>query len=93
MISHYIKSALRHFTRHKLYTAINVFGLALGVCGCLIIFLIASFEFSFDRFHPDKDRIYCVDASVPDNTAFDRGHWNSVPPPMADAMRSEMSGL
>jgi putative ABC transport system permease protein len=93
MIGAFFKSALRHFRRHKLYTTINTLGLAFGICGCLIIFLIASFEMSFDKFHPDKDRIYCIDASIPDGNSFDHGHWNSVPPPMADAMRSEMSGL
>jgi putative ABC transport system permease protein len=93
MIINYFRSTLRHFKRHKLYTTINILGLALGICGCLVIFLIANFEFSFDKFHPDKDRIYCIDASLPDNTAFDRGHWNAVPPPMPDAMRSEMPGL
>ena len=93
MIGNYFKSAWRHFTRHKLYTSINIIGLALGICGCFVIFLIARFEFSFDKFHPDKERIYCIDASVPDNSSFDRGHWNSVPPPMPDAMRDETSGL
>ena len=93
MIGNYFKSAWRHFTRHKLYTLINIMGLALGICGCLVIFLIANFEFSFDKFHPDKKRIYCVDVSVPDNASFDRGHWNAVPPPMPDAMRNEMSGF
>src|SRR5215831_1534219 len=93
MIGTFFKSAIRHFTRHKLYTVINALGLALGICGCLIIFLIASFELSFDKFHPDRDRIYCVDASVPDGNSFDNRHWNSVPPPMPDAMRNEMSGF
>jgi putative ABC transport system permease protein len=49
--------------RHKTYSAINVMGLALGICGCLVIYLVAGFEFSFDTFHPDKERIYCVDIS------------------------------
>lgn len=96
MISNYFKTAWRHIIRHKHYTAINIVGLALGICGCLVIYLIASFEFSFDTFHPDKDRIYCVDASLSSaSNGHGHGieHWNAVPAPLPDAMRSEMSGL
>jgi hypothetical protein len=46
--------------RNKLYTLVNVLGLALGICACLGIYLIAGYEFSFDTSHPDRDRIFCV---------------------------------
>ncbi len=58
MFKIYFKTAWRHIMRHKTYSAINVMGLSLGVCGCLVIYLITNFEFSFDTFHPDKERIY-----------------------------------
>jgi len=93
MFSNHLKNAWRHILRQKTYSAINVMGLALGICGCLVIYLIASFEFSFDTFHPDKERIYCVDVSMEGNPDPDHAHWNSVPAPMPDAMRNEMSGL
>ena len=60
MLKNYFKIAWRNITRHKTYTIINVLGLALGICACLVIYLTTSFEFSFDRFHPDKDRIYRI---------------------------------
>ncbi len=65
----------------------------MGICGCLIIYLIASFEFSFDSFQPDKDRIFCIDAGIANNSYSGADHWNSVPAPLPDAMRREMSGL
>lgn len=40
VISNYLKTAWRHIMRHKVYTAINIMGLALGICGCLVIYLI-----------------------------------------------------
>ena len=52
MFKNYLKIAWRHIMRHKTYSAINVMGLSLGICGCLVIYLVASFEFSFDTFHP-----------------------------------------
>lgn len=60
MFKNYFKIAWRNITRHKIYTIINVFGLALGICACMVIYLITSYEFSFDRFHKDGDRIYRI---------------------------------
>ena len=60
MLTTYFKIAWRNITRHKVYTTINVLGLALGICACMVIFLITRYEFSFDRFHPDEDRIYRI---------------------------------
>ena len=43
-----------------MYTAINVLGLALGICACIVIYLITSYDLGFDKFHPDKERIYRI---------------------------------
>jgi putative ABC transport system permease protein len=87
MFKSYWTLAWRTLVRNKLYTLVNVLGLALGICACLVIYLIASYEFSFDTFHPDHDRIFCVDAGM------HGGHWNCVPGPMPAAMRREMTGF
>jgi len=50
--------------RQKVYTVINVLGLAIGICACLVIYLVTSHEFSFDTFHRDKDRIYRITGEV-----------------------------
>ena len=60
MLQNYFKIAFRNILRNKTYTIINVLGLALGLCACIIIYLIADYEFSFDRFHPHKNRIFRV---------------------------------
>jgi hypothetical protein len=52
--------AWRNIQRHKAYTAINVMGLALGICACIVIYLITAYEFSFDKFRPDGNRIYRI---------------------------------
>jgi putative ABC transport system permease protein len=87
MFKSYWTLAWRTLVRNKLYTLVNVLGLALGICACLVIYLIASHEFSFDNFHPDRDRIFCVDAVLYG------GHRNCVPGPMPAAMRREMTGF
>ena len=60
MLINYFKIAWRNISRHKIYTIINVTGLAFGVCACLVIYLITSYDLSFDRFHPDGERIYRI---------------------------------
>jgi putative ABC transport system permease protein len=64
MIKNYFKIAWRNISKHKIYTTINVLGLALGICACIVIYLITDYELSFDKFHPDKERIYRIVGEV-----------------------------
>ena len=92
MIRNYFKIARRNLARNKVYTIINVAGLALGISACLIIYLVASFELSFENFQPDKQRIYRIvcDMSSP---LFGRQHAGTVPDPAPAAIREELSGF
>jgi predicted permease len=60
MFLNYFKIALRNLRRNKIFTFINVFGLAIGINACLIIFLIVNHELNHDTFHADKERIFRV---------------------------------
>ena len=53
-----IRIALRNFLRNRLFSFINIFGLALGLAAGLFVILMIYFETSFDNFHPDSDRLY-----------------------------------
>ena len=60
MIKNYLTIAIRNLMRHKLYTSINVLGLAIGLaCGILILLYIQQ-EFAVNRSHTLGDRIYNV---------------------------------
>ncbi len=52
MLTNYFKVAFRLIAKHKAYFLINVLSLTLGICACTVIYIVASFEFSFDSFHP-----------------------------------------
>lgn len=58
MIKSYWTSAWRMLVRNRVYTLINVLGLTLGICACLVIWVIVRYEFSWDRNHPDGKQIY-----------------------------------
>jgi putative ABC transport system permease protein len=57
MIRNYLKIALRHLQRNKLYAMVNILGLAIGISSCLLIGLYIWDELRYDRFHKNADRI------------------------------------
>jgi putative ABC transport system permease protein len=60
MLKNYFKTAFRSLLKNKAFTAINIVGLAIGISAAMIIYLIVQYDFSFDKQHPDGDRIYRV---------------------------------
>ncbi|HYD14549.1 MAG TPA: ABC transporter permease [Allosphingosinicella sp.] len=54
----YMTVAWRAMQRDPLFTIINLFGLAVGLAGCLLIVLFIRYELSFDDWLPDGDRVY-----------------------------------
>ncbi len=60
MIKNYLKVAFRNILRHKVYSLINIFGLAIGMALCLLILVYVQDELSFDGFHEKADRIYRI---------------------------------
>lgn len=58
MLKNYFITALRILMRQKAYSFINIFGLTLGITCSLLIILFIVDELSYDRFHPDGERIY-----------------------------------
>lgn len=58
MLGHYLRIALRNLLRHPLYSLINIVGLAVGLCSCLLIALFVRHEYSYDSFFADAQQIY-----------------------------------
>src|SRR5689334_20610987 len=57
MFRNYIKTALRNLRKNKLYSAINIFGLAVGLAACLLIGVYINHELSYDKFNVNANRI------------------------------------
>lgn len=60
MFKNYIKIAWRILTKHKIYSAINILGLAVGLAGAILTFLFVQHELSYDRFHENTKNIYRI---------------------------------
>ncbi len=57
MFKNYFKIALRHLQKNKLYSLVNICGLAVGIAGCLLIGMYIWSELSYDKMHKNADRI------------------------------------
>ena len=53
--------AVRNLTRNKVFSFLNIGGLALGIAACIVTLLFVNNEFSFDHFHKNGERIYRLD--------------------------------
>jgi putative ABC transport system permease protein len=58
MLKNYLKIAFRNLLRNKGFSAINIFGLAVGMGGAILILLWIQNEMSYDLFHKNKDYLY-----------------------------------
>ena len=58
MLKYYLKHALRGILKHKLFSAFNIIGFAVGFAVCIIIALFVYREYSVDSYFPDADRVY-----------------------------------
>ncbi len=60
MFKNYLKLAYRNLTKNKENSFIHLFGLTIGLTGCLLIGLFVLDELKYDRFHPDGGRTYRI---------------------------------
>jgi len=85
MWRNYLTVGYRALARSRSYAAINIVGLALGLAACLLILLYVRYETGFDKWLPDSDRIYQVQA-----TWHEKGqpvtHSQKSPVPVRDAL-------
>ena len=87
MFKNYIKTAFRSLYKNKGFTAINIFGLALGLATCLLIVLYVVDELSYDRYNTKADRIYRVNADL--KLGENRKDYAVTMPPLAKTLVAE----
>ena len=87
MIKNYFKIAWRNLQKHKSFSFINIFGLAMGIAAFWLITLYVTDEWSYDRYNTKADRIFRV---------AQHGQWNGgkfdlavTSPPYAPTLKAE----
>lgn len=64
MFLNFLTVALRNITRELAFSTINILGLAIGMASCMVILLWVAFEWSYDDFHPNNERIVRIERST-----------------------------
>lgn len=91
MFKSFLIISARYIRKNRLYTFINVSGLALGVACCAIIFLMIRFETSFDNYHKNAERIYRVNLNYQTSQGTELSGYNFTP--LTEAVRRELTGI
>ena len=87
MFKHNFTISLRNLQKQKLYSIINLGGLAFGLVCFILILLYVQHELSYDQFHENADRTYRIVQQRPTSTGFD--YWAVTSPAMAGTLMQE----
>lgn len=94
MFRNYFKTAVRSLLRHRFFSAINIFGLAVSMTICMAIMMLVADQMTYDRFNTNRDRIYRInsqiihsDGTVSDNITSTSAH------PLGEELRNNYTGI
>ena len=62
MLKNYIKVAYRNLLRYKVYSIVNIVGLALGITSTILLALFVQNELSYDNYYPEAENMYRITA-------------------------------
>ena len=88
MFRNYIKIAARNLFKQKVYSFINIFGLAIAIAFCILIFLFVRDEVTHDSFHQKAERIFRVNILSKNEDGSMSPH-AMTPPPLGPAFQEE----
>src|SRR5690625_3391119 len=87
MFKNHLKSAIRRLLKNKTLTIITVLGLSIGISAALVIYQIVQYDYSFDQYEPDRDRIFRV--------VTQGNNWKNagVPSPLHEVIQEGIAGV
>ncbi|MEP6737377.1 MAG: ABC transporter permease [Chryseolinea sp.] len=85
MFRNYLKVGIRNILKYKMFSFINVFGLAVAMSICMLIILMLMDRFRYDKFNEKCDRVYRILSSTENG----RQPYATSPQPLADVIKSE----
>src|SRR5450432_2983626 len=83
MIKNFLKIAWRNLFKHKVYSLINILGLAVGITSCALITLYVMDETNYDKHHEAGNRTYRIAQKVIGET------WVGTPAPLAAGLQKD----
>ena len=89
MLKAYFKTAWRNLIRNKVYSTLNILGLAAGMAVALLIGLWVNDQLSYDKFFPGSELVYQVKYNLNDHGSIRTE--NSISLPLGDALKNDVS--
>lgn len=95
MLSNYILTGLRNLRRHRFFSFINIFGLAIAMSICMAMIMLVADQVSYDRHNSNAQRIYRVKTiDVDDQGNVTDSQWNAASPlPLAQELTTNYTGV
>ena len=93
MLKNHIVIILRNMLRARVYSLINIFGLAIGMAATILIMLFVQDELSYDRYHENSDRIYRVSREWLNTDGSSNLHLGHLAPPFAPLLENDFEGV
>ena len=87
----YLTTTFRYLWRNKLFSVLNILGLAISISVCWIVYTIVNYEYSYDKHLPDKQHIYRVVSGFNDDGK--ENYNGGVSKPLYQSLRKEAIGL
>ncbi|RZJ53384.1 MAG: ABC transporter permease [Flavobacterium sp.] len=88
MLKNWIHIFIYHIKNNKLFTALNVLGLSIGIAGLIFAILYWNNEHSYDQWNPEKDKIYSVLNNIHGGNI-----WTASPPAIGPELKAVSSDL
>jgi putative ABC transport system permease protein len=99
MLSNYLVSFIRNFTKRKLFSFINALGLSIAIAFSILTYLFIQDELSFDRFHSNGEKIYRINRGQLDENALSAGNEDPYsyqamqPNRLAEVLKTEFADI
>ncbi len=87
MFKNYLKIGVRSLWKDRFYTSINLFGLSIGLAFSFLVLLLVNYEFSFENFYKEKDKVFRVGITYDVGGKVDS--YSNTPRPLGPAMKQE----
>ena len=93
MFKNYLKIAFRQVRKHKLFSGLNILGLASSMAVCLLIIMILADQYGYDEFHEKKTQIFQVISSRGDKGTTFSPRNGTAPLPLAGELKAHYPGV
>ncbi|MEM9341157.1 MAG: ABC transporter permease, partial [Bacteroidota bacterium] len=91
MLNNYFKTSLRSMMKTPLSSFINVFGLAVAIGACMVVYAFIDFDLSIDRFHENKDELFLSTHYV--NREGVEECYGNAPAPLGAMLKADFSSI